>query len=80
MRKCESVSRTRGENELVAWDGKAILFYQETIGVMDMQLSIILLQGGLSDFKNEVGDALGLNQQIKFILTRHHLQLQPPRQ
>ena len=40
----------------MAWDGKARLVYQETIGVMDMQLSIILLQGGLNECKIEVGD------------------------
>lgn len=54
MRKCESFSSAREENELVVWKGKARPVYQETIGVMDMQLSIILLQGGLSDCKDEL--------------------------
>ena len=31
-----------------------LLVYQETIGVMEMQLSNILLQGGLSECKDEV--------------------------
>ena len=41
---------------LVAWEGKARLVYQETIGVMDIQMRIILLQGVLSDCKVDFKD------------------------
>ena len=56
MRNCQSVSCAHEGEVLVAWEGKARLVYQETIGVMDIQMSIILLQGGLSECKDEVGD------------------------
>ena len=79
----ESFSRVH-EPVVVGEGGEAILDYHENIGVRnDMQLISILLQGVLSDCKDESGDnsktTSRLSQRIKFILTHRHLQDQLPR-